>query len=95
MEVSLFSRVMSRTIQIVTIQFSKPISSDLSGIVQYKYTLAHTHDDEASEVVINYGSGKSKILNENEYGIVGKKLFILTVLPKDTSKLTVTYSYQP
>ena len=73
----------------------KAISSDLSGIVQYKYTLAHAHDDEAAEVVINYDGGKSRILTENEYGIVGKKLFILTVLPTSTTKLIVTYSYQP
>ena len=73
----------------------KAISSDLSDIVQYKYKLTKLHDDEASEVVIYYGNDNSKILNENEYGIVGKKLFILTALHADTSKVVVTYSYQP
>ena len=73
----------------------KAISSDLSAIVQYKYKLQKKHDDEASEVVITFDGEKNRTLGKNEYGIVGKKMFILTTLPTDTSSIKVTYSYQP
>ncbi len=73
----------------------KAISSDLSDIVQYKYQLKRLHDDEASEVVIFHDDDSEKILSKNEYGIVGKKLFILTALPPNTNKIVVTYSHQP
>lgn len=73
----------------------KSISSDLGNIVQYKYTLKERHDDEASEVSITFGNNQSRLLAENEYGIVGRKLLILTNIPADTSKVLVNYSYQP
>lgn len=73
----------------------KAISSDLRDIVQYKYKLQKKHDDEAAEVIVTSSSGTSRTLGKNEYGIVGKKLFILTTLPADTSNIKITYSYQP
>ena len=71
------------------------ISSDLSAIVQYKYKLQKKHDDEAAEVVITFGGGKNKTLGKHDYGIIGKKMFILTTLPTETSSIKVTYSHQP
>lgn len=73
----------------------KAISSDLSDIVQYKYKLKKKHDDEAAQAVITLGDGSQKTLTDSEYGIVGKKLYILTTLPAETSSVKVTYSYQP
>ena len=73
----------------------KSISSDLSAIVQYKYELQERHDDEASEVTITSKEGGTRTLGKSEYGIVGKKLFILTTLPTDTTSISATYSYQP
>lgn len=73
----------------------KAISSDLSDIVQYKYKLKKKHDDEAAEAVITLGDGSQRTLTDSEYGIVDKKLYILTVLPANTSTIKLTYSYQP
>ncbi len=73
----------------------KAISSDLSAIVQYKYKLQEKHDGEAATVVISDDSGTTRTLGQSEYGIVDKKLFILTTLPTNTSSIEVTYSYQP
>lgn len=69
---------------------------NISAILNKNYTLDNAHDNESSSVVLYYGDGESKELAVNvDYKIDGKTLVLISNLPEDSKKITVSYSYDP
>lgn len=91
---SIFARQESITNADYT-ELLESISQDLSFVLQYTYSLEKKFNGEASEVIITYGNDEKRTLKKNEYSIKKDKLIIVSNIPRDTSLISVSYSYFP
>ena len=72
------------------------MSRNVSAILTKNYTLDHAHDGEDSSVVLYYGDGESKnLVVDRDYKIEGNTLTIISNLPENSKKISVSYSYNP
>lgn len=72
------------------------MSRNVSAILTKNYTLDHAHNEEDSSVVLYYGDGESKnLVVDRDYKIEGNTLTIISNLPENSKRITVSYSYNP